>query len=94
MVKCSKQDQRRRLALILTSWQIHTYLLRLISQKAVLEGKQRRNFGERPMYGTVTDILSGGESGLISGGQEEMAEATANRGREWEKALTYGKRKE
>lgn len=62
-------------------------------QKAPQEFKQRRNFGERPVFGTVTDLYSGGEKGLITGGPEDEAVAEQQQERDWEKALTYGKAK-
>jgi len=41
----------------------------------------------------VNDIYSKGEAGLISGGPEELAAASNQQERDWESALTYGKKK-
>jgi len=62
-------------------------------KKTTIEVKQRRNFGEKPVFGTVNDIYSKGEAGLISGGPEELAAASNQQERDWESALTYGKKK-
>lgn len=62
-------------------------------KKATIEVKQRRNFSEKPAFGTVTDIYAEGEAGLISGGPEEMAAKSDQQEKDWEVALTYGKKK-
>ena len=63
------------------------------AQKENQEFRQRRNYGERPMFGTVQDIFQGGEKGLVSAGPQDEAEAAKSQERDWEKALTYGKPK-
>lgn len=67
-------------------------MLLLKSQKTTLEVKQRRNVGEKSAYGTVNDIYAKGEAGLISGGPDELADASNQQEKDWEKALTYGKK--
>jgi len=49
--------------------------------------------GDKSAFGTVTDIYAKGEAGLISGGPEELAAASNQQEKDWEVALTYGKRK-
>lgn len=53
--------------------------------------KQRRNFNERPLFGTVsTRLFTPGEQGLVADGDEDEAGNKKPPPPEWEKHLNYG----
>lgn len=57
--------------------------------------KQRKNFDERPRFGTVSDqIFVPGEEGLLRGDNEDDEGNAVPDKAEWELKLNYGEEKE
>lgn len=55
--------------------------------------KARRNFDERPKFGTVQDaIFVPGREGLIAAGPEDDDGEQVREAPDWEKRLNYGER--
>ena len=53
--------------------------------------KQRRNFDERPKFGTVNDaIFVPGKTGLVATGPEDDDGEKRREAPDWEKRLNYG----